>query len=82
MIKSELIERIAAENPQQAKQTRRELQSLVGFASDLRDREADGEKFDAKQADALGAQAQAQAEAIAGQVTQAAQQLGVELQEG
>ena len=73
---------IAAENPQQAKQTRKELQSLVDFASDLRDREAEGEKFTAKQADALGAQAQAQAEAIAGQVTQAAKQLEVELQEG
>jgi hypothetical protein len=73
---------IAAENPQQAKQTKKELQSLVDFASDLRDREANGEKFTAKQADALGAQAQAQAEAIAGQVTQAAKQLEVELQEG
>jgi hypothetical protein len=73
---------IAAENPQQAKQTRKELQSLVDFAADLRDREAEGEQFNAKQADALGAQAQAQAEAIAGQVTQAAKQLEVELQEG
>ncbi len=73
---------IAAENPQQAKQTRKELQSLVDFASELRDREADGEKFNAKQADVLGAQAQTQAEAIAGQVTQAAKQLDIELQEG
>ncbi len=72
---------IASENAAQAKQTRSELKSLVGFASDLRDREAEGEKFTAKQADALGAQAQAQAEAIAGQVTQAAKQLEVELQE-
>lgn len=73
---------IAKENPQQAKQTRKELQSLVDFASELRDREAEGEKFTAKQADALGAQAQTQAEAIAGQVTQAAKQLEIELQEG
>jgi hypothetical protein len=73
---------IAKENAQQAKQTRQELKSLVDFAADLRDREADGEQFSAKQADALGAQAQAQAEAIAGQVTQAAKQLEVELQEG
>ncbi|HEX7293034.1 MAG TPA: hypothetical protein VF259_00685 [Solirubrobacterales bacterium] len=73
---------IAAENPQQAKQTRKELSELVDFASELRDREADGEQFTAKQADALGAQAQSQAEAIAGQVTQAAKQLEVELQEG
>jgi hypothetical protein len=73
---------IATENAQQAKQTRKELQTLVDFAADLRDREANGEQFTAKQADALGAQAQAQAEAIAGQVTQAAKQLEVELQEG
>jgi hypothetical protein len=73
---------IASENAQQAKQTRKELESLVAFASDLRDREAEGEKFTAKQADALGAQAQSQAEAIAGQVTQAAKQLEIELQEG
>ena len=32
---------IAAENPQQAKQTRQELKSLVDFAADLRDREAE-----------------------------------------
>ena len=32
---------IAKENPQQAKQTRQELESLVDFASDLRDREAE-----------------------------------------
>ena len=72
---------IATENGAQAKQTRQELKSLVDFAADLRDREADGEKFTAEQADALGAQAQTQAEAIAGQVTQAAKQLDVELQE-
>jgi hypothetical protein len=73
---------IAAANGQQATQTKQELQSLVDFAADLRDREADGEKFTAEQADALGAQAQSQAEAIAGQVTQAAKELDVELQEG
>ncbi|MBK5220686.1 MAG: EfeM/EfeO family lipoprotein [Thermoleophilia bacterium] len=74
-------EMIASENPQQAKQTKQELESLVAFAADLRDREVDGEKFTAKQADALGAQAQSQAEAIAGQVRQAAKQLEIELQE-
>jgi len=73
---------IAGQNPQQAKQTRAELRNLVEFAADLRDREAEGEQFTAKQADALGAQAQSQAETIAGQVTQAAEQLEVELQEG
>ncbi len=73
---------VASANAQQAEQTRRELQGLADFAADLRDREADGEQFTAKQADALGAQAQSQAEAIAGQVTQVAKELDIELQEG
>lgn len=73
---------IAAESPQQAEQTNRELESLLAFAADLRDREDAGERFSARQADALGSEAQARAEAIAGQVTQSAQQLGIELQEG
>jgi hypothetical protein len=72
---------VAAENPQQAEQTRKELEELLAFAEDLRDQEADGKKFTAEEADTLGAEAQRRAEAIAGQVTQAAQQLGIELQE-
>lgn len=72
---------IATENAAQAEQTATELGHLLDFAIDLRDREAAGENFTAKQADQLGAEAQAQAEKIAGQVTQAAQQLGIELQE-
>lgn len=72
---------IAAENPQQAKQTEQELTDLLAYVEDLRDKEAQGEKFTAEEADTLGAEAQRQAEAIAGQVTQAAQQLNVELQE-
>ena len=73
---------VAGENSAQAKQTEKELRSLLGFAADLRDREADGEQFTAEQADAFGAEAQAQAEAIAGQVTQSAERLNVQLQEG
>ena len=72
---------IADESPAQAKQTKQELAELLNFAADLRDREQDGETFTARQADPLGAEAQRRAEAIAGQVTQAAQQLGIELQE-
>ena len=73
---------VAGENSAQAEQTEKELRSLLKFASDLRDREADGEKFSAEQADAFGAEAQSQAEAIAGQVTQSAERLNVQLQEG
>jgi hypothetical protein len=72
---------IAAENRQQAAQTKAELGGLLSYVEDLRDREAGGTKFTAEEADTLGAEAQRQAEAIAGQVTQAAQQLGIELQE-
>jgi hypothetical protein len=72
---------IAAENPQQAAQTKKELADLLAYVEDLRDQEDAGKKFTAEEADTLGAEAQRQAEAIAGQVTQAAQQLGIELQE-
>ena len=72
---------IAAENPQQAAQTKKELADLLAYVEDLRNQEAGGKKFTAEEADTLGAEAQRQAEAIAGQVTQAAQQLNVELQE-
>ena len=73
---------IAAENPQQAEQTgKRARPSLLAFVEDLRDREVDGKKYTAEEADTLGAEAQRRAEAIAGQVTQAAQRLGIELQE-
>ena len=78
---AEIQPQIAAESPAQAKQTRRELDQLLEFAANLRDREEDGERFTPKQADQLGSEAQARAEAIAGQVTQSAQQLGIELQE-
>ncbi len=72
---------IEAENPQQAAQTKMELDELLAYVEDLRDQEADGKKFTAEEADTLGADAQRRAEAIAGQVTQAAQQLNIELQE-
>ena len=72
---------IAEEDPQQAEQTGQALDDLLAYVEDLRDREADGEEFTAEEADTLGSEAQRQAEAIAGQVTQAAKRLGIELQE-
>ena len=47
----------------------------------LREQEAGGKKFTAQDADTLGGEAQDQAEAIAGQVTQAAGQLGIKLED-
>ncbi len=72
---------IAEKNEDQAEQTAAELDSLLAQAEDLRDREAAGEKFTASQADQLGAEMEAKAEKIAGQVTQAAKDIGVEIQE-
>ncbi len=71
---------IAQADPQQAEQTGRSLEQLQGFAARLRDEEAGGKRFTAQDADTLGSEAQDQAEAIAGQITQAAGQLGIELQ--
>ncbi len=73
---------IAEKNADQAEQTASELGNLLSTAEDLRDREAAGEKFTARQADQLGAEMQARAERIAGQVTQAAKDLDIEIQEG
>jgi Imelysin len=72
---------VAEESPQQAEQTREQLTGLLAYVEDLRDQEASGHEYTAEQADTLGAEAQRRAEAIAGQVTQAAQRLGIELQE-
>jgi hypothetical protein len=64
----------------QAGQIGSELKGLHAFATDLRDREEDGTTFDAEQADALGAEAQGRAEAIAGGLTQVAETMGIELE--
>lgn len=76
------IEPLIAEKDQaQAEQTAGQLDGLLSFVEELEEREASGEEFDGEDADTLGSEAQARAEEIAGQVTQAAQQLGVELQD-
>ena len=77
----EVQPQIARESRQQAEQTASALNDLLAFVEDIRDREQGGRRFSAEQADTLGSEAQRQAEAIAGQVTQAAQRLGVELQQ-
>ena len=59
--------------------TKRELDSLWEFVSALRKREGSGQRFTPAQADSLGRTAQERATAIAGQVTQAAARLKVEI---
>ena len=71
---------IAAEDAAQAEQTGAELKELEQFAAGLRDEESNGRKFTGAEADTLGSEAQDRAEAIAGQVSQAAGQLGITLE--
>ena len=72
---------VAEESRQQAEQTDRALGQLLAYVEELRDAEASGRQYTAEEAETLGVEAQRQAEAIAGQVTQAAKRLGIELQE-
>ena len=72
--------RIAEVDAAQAEQTKRDLEELTAFAERLRDEEAGGKKFTADQAETLGAEAQTRAEAIAGQISQAAGQLDIQLE--
>jgi hypothetical protein len=71
---------VADADAQQARQTGSELRELHEFAAQLRDEEADGRRFTAREADTLGSEAQDRAEAIAGQISQAAGALGIKLE--
>jgi Imelysin len=73
---------VAKADAEQATQTKQSLTKLHAFAAELRDKEAGGRRYTAEEADTLGSQAQERAEAIAGQITQAAAKLDIEIQEG
>jgi hypothetical protein len=70
---------ISSVDAQQAKQTKRELDSLWSFVAKLRAQEKAGRRFTPEQADTLGRTAQERATAIAGQVTQSAVRLKVKI---
>ncbi len=71
--------RIADVDAERANQTDRELADLKSFIEDLHRREQSGERFTPEEADVLGTEAQDRGTAIAGQVSQAAASLGVEI---
>jgi len=71
---------IASVDGAQATQTKEDLSGLTDFAARLRDEEAGGKQFTADEAETLGTEAQSRAEAIAGQVSQAAGQLDIKLE--
>jgi len=72
--------RIAAIDKAQAAQTAKDLAGLTAFAERLRDEERDGRRFTADEAETLGAEAQARAQRIAGQLSQAAGRLDIQLE--
>jgi hypothetical protein len=71
---------IASVSSAQANQTDQSLQQLHDFAAKLRDEESGGRKFSADEAETLGSDAQGRAEAIAGQISQAAGKLNIPLE--
>jgi hypothetical protein len=71
---------IARTDAQQARQTATSLERLHDFAARLRDAERGGRRFTAGDADSLGSDAQDQAEAIAGQISQVAGRMNIELE--
>jgi hypothetical protein len=73
--------RLTEVDPEQAGQTGRELTDLRAFVEDLYSREQGGERFEPEQAEVLGTEAQERATAIAGQVSQAAAELGVTIEQ-
>ena len=73
--------RLAEVDTAQAQQTGRELSDLRAFVEDLYSRENSGERFEPEQADVLGTEAQERATAIAGQISQAAAELGVAIEQ-
>jgi hypothetical protein len=72
---------VAGADEQRAAQTGQELSDLRSFIAQLYEREQAGKRFTPEQADTLGTEAQERATAIAGQVSQAAAQLGVEIEQ-
>lgn len=70
---------VAAQDNAISQQIGTGLADLQAFVNDVREQEQNGKRFSAEEADLLGTQAQSQATAIAGQVAQAAAQLGVEI---
>ena len=70
---------IAESDAERAQQTEEELEGLKSFISDLHGQEQSGKRFTPEEADVLGTEAQDRGTAIAGQVSQAAASLGIEI---
>ena len=72
--------KIGTEDPQTAAQAGENLDALLAYVTKLRNAEEGGRKYTAEQADTYGTEAQKRAEAIAGQVSQAADALNIKIE--
>ena len=72
--------KIATKDPQTAEQAGENLDGLLQYVTKLRDAETDGRTYTAEQAETYGTEAQRRAESIAGQVSQAADALGIKIE--
>jgi hypothetical protein len=72
-------EEVAAKDPAAAKQISHNYDNLSAFVKDILAKERAGKKYTPDQADVLGASAQNQAQAITGQVAQAAALLNIKV---
>jgi hypothetical protein len=72
---------VATADVAQSRQTGRELADLTAFIADLHEQEQSGNRFTPEEADTLGSEAQERATAIAGQISQAAAELGITIEQ-
>lgn len=71
---------VAAADPAMATQIRASLDDMIGFVEQIHAQEGAGTVFTPEQADLFGTQLQAQADDVAGQITQAAALVGATIQ--
>ncbi|HEX5500165.1 MAG TPA: imelysin family protein, partial [Thermomicrobiales bacterium] len=72
---------VVANEPAMAAQIDQELSGVIDFVQDLQTREAAGTRFTPEQADQFGSELQSRAVALAGQISQAAALLGIDVQD-
>jgi Imelysin len=76
---SKVSPEISQEHPELETQIKSELDGMITFVEDLHEKEDAGTRFTAEQADLYGSELQTRAASLAGQITQAAGLIGVEV---
>jgi len=71
---------VVASDPMMAENIQRELDDLIAFVQDLYDREQAGTRFTPEEADQFGSELQDRATALAGEITQAAAVLEIQIE--